>query len=123
MRIFFYGRIQQNKQFVFHVEVEQKNEEESLTFFKKVFEKRLKCKLSNSHTTDCIFVALMSFQMKRKIQKAFLDFIRLMSFKGKGKYKKFFLDFVYWRPSSRSRKYKKLFYGQQNIFGVKIVRS
>ena len=52
------------EQFAFHVEVEQKNEEKSLTFFEKVFEKRLKCKLSNSHTTDSIFVALVSFQKR-----------------------------------------------------------
>ena len=57
------------KQFAFHVEVEQKNEEKSLTFFEKVFETRLKCKLSNSHTTDCIFLALVFFQKKQNIQK------------------------------------------------------
>ena len=61
------------KQFAFHVEVEQKKEEKNLTFFEKVFETRLKCKLSNSHTTDCIFVALVYFRKrkeKRKIQKS-----------------------------------------------------
>ena len=64
------------EQFAFHVEVEQKNEEKSLTFFEKVFEKRLqhfRC------TTGVL--------------------------------------------PEEAENTKSFFYGQQNIFGVKIVWS